>query len=102
METGEDLSAATKLLEAKWIDIVVLFTGGVSVVPIRLPAIGRHRPATTAHRAEERACEPPKLGFIYCSGVRVHGPSKKPINDLLPVGMPGGTNTSISDCELEA
>jgi hypothetical protein len=43
----------------------------------------------------------PKLGFIYCSGIRVHGSSKKPINDLLPVRTPGGTNTSISDCELE-
>jgi len=57
METGEDFSAATKLLEAKWIDIVVVFTGGVGVVPILLPAIGRHRPVTTADRAEERACE---------------------------------------------
>lgn len=46
--------------------------------------------------------KPPKICFIYCSGVRVHGSSKKPINDLLPVGTPGGTDTSISDCELEA
>jgi hypothetical protein len=54
METGEDFSAATKLLETKWIDIVVVFTGDVSVVPILLPAIGRHRQATTT---EERTCE---------------------------------------------
>ena len=33
--------------------------------------------------------KPPKLDFIYCSGVQVHGSSKKPINDLLPAGTPG-------------
>jgi hypothetical protein len=58
-----NFSAATKLLETKWIDIVVVFTGGVSVVPILLPAISRHQPATTAQRAEERACETSQARF---------------------------------------
>jgi hypothetical protein len=64
IETGEDFSAATKLLETKWIDIAVVSTAGVGVVPILLPAIGRHQPATTADRAEERACEISQVSLL--------------------------------------
>lgn len=41
-------------------------------------------------RLEKRVV--PKLGFIYCSGTWVHGSSREPVNDLMPVGTASAPN----------
>lgn len=37
----------------------------------------------TAHKQNSRS---PKIGYVYCSGMWVHGSSEEPVNDLDPVG----------------
>ncbi|KAG9229200.1 hypothetical protein BJ875DRAFT_475563 [Amylocarpus encephaloides] len=48
-------------------------------------------------KARKEGVPVPKLGFIYCSGVWVHGSSHEPVNDLVPVAA---SNSPCPPAEL--
>jgi nucleoside-diphosphate-sugar epimerase len=88
LDTAEDFSSTASLIRSANIDLVIDLSGGEATAKSILPAllkIGAERSAefkTSGHNTSTA----PKLGFIYCSGIWVHGSSLAPVNDLMPVG----------------
>ena len=77
----------TDLIHKDHIDVVVDASGanqeGVAIVKV-LQQAGAERLAT----AKKHNVQSPKLGFVYISGMWVHGSTLAPVNDLDPVCTP--------------
>lgn len=73
------------IIRTKHIDVVIDLmsaNAGAKQIVADLSIIGQERLAEYA----KRGITGPKLGFIYCSGIWVHGHSTEPMNDLDLVG----------------
>jgi nucleoside-diphosphate-sugar epimerase len=86
--SAEDLTATLQLIDTAPIDIVVdaagLHQGSATVLEALKSVAVEH--IATAKAAGLVAT--PKLGFVYVSGIWVHGSSHASISDLSPVGVP--------------
>ncbi|KAH0565717.1 hypothetical protein GP486_000881 [Trichoglossum hirsutum] len=87
--SNEDRKLYVELIRDERIDVVVDSTSANASDSVRtiesIVALGRER--LEADRA--RGWSPGKLGYIYVSGMWVHGSSPEPINDFSLVGVPG-------------
>jgi nucleoside-diphosphate-sugar epimerase len=83
-----DVASMLQLIDTAPIDIVVdaagLFQGSTVVLEALKSAAAERLAAAKA----AGLIAAPKLGFVYVSGIWVHGSSHAPVNDLLPVGVP--------------
>jgi nucleoside-diphosphate-sugar epimerase len=86
MGSIHDSAAYLELIRTAPIDLVIdvaaAFTDSHIVLSSLLKA-GRERNALAA----ASGIASPKLGFIYCSGIWVHGDSEVRVSDLTPVGV---------------
>jgi nucleoside-diphosphate-sugar epimerase len=87
--SSEDSAAYTQLIRDHRIDVVVDCTGVDASNSIRtidnIARLGKERMEADRPGGWPTA----KLGYIYVSGMWVHGSSAQPVNDLSPVGVPG-------------
>lgn len=81
----DEPAAYVDVIRNEHIDVVVDATGanaGVLKILEHIKSVGRER----LEEAKKSGVSLPKLGFVYTSGMWVHGESKTPMSDLTPVG----------------
>ncbi|KAH0544456.1 hypothetical protein FGG08_001353 [Glutinoglossum americanum] len=84
-----DSASYAKLIREERIDVVVDCTSGDAEGSIRTLEVMTRLGQERIEAGKAHGWPTVKLGYIYVSGMWVHGSSPEPVSDLSPIGVPG-------------